>query len=210
MWRNGKRTRTNQYTHRDTSSERMTDSNTHPDLKIPTMWKRVRRKKLVKQKRVLISWLFWFWKQLHDTKNSRARSQVIIPNFICHYCTLESKLWQGHEVIWISILFVCLSVCLSGWLAGWLFACMSVWVLVLWKYLFEIFCPDCDLNFLLLFSSFGRWLLSSGLVLRSLPHRSAHHRCRIDLQRYLSSNYWCTGIVCAAECQLHLATRPAG
>ena len=47
-------------------------------------------------------------------------------------------------------------------------------------------------------------------VLRSLPHRSAHHRCRIDLQRYLSSNYWCTGIVCAAECQLHLATRPAG
>ena len=102
---------------------------------------------------------------------------------------------------------------LDGWLAGWLYGSLSGYLpawLVLWKYFFEIFCPDCDLNFLLLFSSFRRWLLSSGLVLRSLPHRSAHHRCRIDLQRYLSSNSWCTGIVCAAECQLHLATRLAG
>ena len=72
----------------------MTDSNAYPDLMIPAMRKRVRRTKLVNRKRVLISWLSW--NQLHHSKNSRARPQVIIFNFICHYCS------YGTEEIYFS------------------------------------------------------------------------------------------------------------
>ena len=35
---------------------------------------------------MLISWLSWNQLHVHHTKNPRARPQVIIPNFICHYC----------------------------------------------------------------------------------------------------------------------------
>ena len=38
---------------------------------------------------MLISWLSW--NQLHHTKNSRARTQVIIFNFICHYCSYGTE-----------------------------------------------------------------------------------------------------------------------